>query len=145
MREESITVLHLRRERRRQKKELPLRFCPAAESVEVTLLLLGAVAGAGAACEDTTIRTASSSARREAARRSMVNAEKGERERERESVCSVVVVVEASHSLSLFFRGPPLDSSINALPLSRSPKREHARENKYESLSRCSGISAPPP
>jgi FAD/FMN-containing dehydrogenase len=42
--------------------------------VEVTLLLLGAVAGAGAACEDTAIRTASSSARREAARRSMVNA-----------------------------------------------------------------------
>ena len=63
MREESITVLHLRRERRRRKKELPLGFCPAAESVEVTLLLLGAVAGAGAACEDTAIRTASSSAR----------------------------------------------------------------------------------
>ena len=99
-------------------------FCPAAESVEVTLLLLGAVAGAGAACEDTAIRTASSSARREAARRSMVNAKKGEREREQESVCSVVVVVEASHSLSLFFRGPPLDSSIDALPQKRARERE---------------------
>lgn len=124
MREESITVLHLRRERRRRKKELPLGFCPAAESVEVTLLLLGAVAGAGAACEDTAIRTASSSARREAARRSMVNAKKGERERERESVCSVVVVVEASHSLSLSFRGPPLDSSVDALPQKRARERE---------------------
>ena len=138
MREESITVLHLRRERRRRKKELPLGFCPAAESVEVTLLLLGAVAGAGAACEDTAIRTASSSARREAARRSMVNAKKGERERERESVCSVVVVAEASHSLFSFGARP-------WTPSTRSPKRERARENNYESLSHCSGISAPPP
>ena len=93
----------------------------------MTLLLLGAVAGAGAACEDTAIRTASSSARREAARRSMVNAKKGEREREQESVCSVVVVVEASHSLSLFsFGARPWTP-----PSTRSPKRERARENNY--------------
>lgn len=128
MREESITVLHLRRERRRRKKELPLGFCPAAESVEVTLLLLGAVAGAGAACEDTAIRTASSSARREAARRSMVNAKKGERERERESVCSVVVVAEASHSLS-FLSGPAL-----GLLHQRAPQKESARERIITNL-----------
>jgi len=127
LREESITVLHLRRERRRRKKELPLGFCPAAESVEVTLLLLGAVAGAGAACEDTAIRTASSSARREAARRSMVNAKKGERERERESVCSVVVVAEASHSLS-FLSGPALGLHR------RAPQKESARERIITNL-----------
>ena len=47
-------------------------FCPAADSVEVTLLpLLGAAAGAGAAWEETaraTSTSSSSGARKEAAR-----------------------------------------------------------------------------
>lgn len=67
-------------------KNKPLGFCPAAERVDVTLLLGGADAGAGAgaACDDdTATRTSSSSARREAAR-SMVR--RGERET-RELLC----------------------------------------------------------